>query len=67
MTIYSPLYEEFGIYETHKKRRELTAETGLVPTYIELLAALSLEQGHIPRSPQCSITTKPLQEVENDV
>jgi hypothetical protein len=46
--LYQSLYQEFGENETHKTRREITAKTGKQPSYIELLAELSLKQGYKP-------------------
>ncbi len=39
------LYEEFGFETVHIVRRELTAQKGEIPSYIELLAELCLRKG----------------------
>ena len=46
------LYEEFGKEPVGIVRRELTAKSGKIPSYIELLAELYLRQG--PDNNDCS-------------
>ena len=45
MSVYENMYPEFGRERVDAKRRELTTKEGRPPTYIELYAALSLEDG----------------------
>lgn len=43
--MFEGLYEEFGKEKVHIVRRELTAKNNRMPTYIELLAELYLQEG----------------------
>lgn len=43
--VYVPIYAEFGKDRVDTKRRELTAELGRLPSYLELYAMLCLEDG----------------------
>lgn len=44
--LYLELRDEFGREKTNIARRELTAKNDRLPSYIELLAVLSLRAGY---------------------
>ena len=45
MKIFEKLYEEFGREKVDIVRRELTTKNNRIPSYIELLAELYLQEG----------------------
>jgi hypothetical protein len=49
--LYQQLYNEFGQETVHRKRRELTAQSGAVPSYIQLYSALAIDAGPPPTPP----------------